>query len=52
MLITTKGIFHRYFIFFPRKCNLFTQDIYVSLQQVHDKRRFLLITILDFEVAA
>ena len=52
MLITTKGIFHRYFIFFPRKCNLFTQDIYVLLQQIHDKRRFLLITILDVGVAA
>ena len=44
----------RYFrwAFFPRKCNLFTQDIYVLLQQVHDKRRFLFITILDVEVAA
>ena len=51
MLITTKGSFDRYFIFFPRKCNLFTQDIYVLLQQIRDKR-FLLITILDVGVAA
>ena len=52
MQITTKRIFDRYFIFFPRKCNLFTQDIYVLLQQIHDKRRFLLITILDVGAAA
>ena len=33
----------RYFrlVFFPRKCNLFTRDIYVSLQPIHDKRGFM-----------
>ena len=29
--ITTKGISKG---IFPKKCNLFTQDIYVSLQQI------------------